>query len=309
MGGNEYKGTYSGSAELFNEATDRFEPYPGERQLIPRDGAAAFTFPNGSTYIAGGWNGGPIASVEQFYPSTGSFVTAPWLLLFPRWAAAYAPVSGNGELVAGGEGPAAEEALDTAELVKEPPARATVSGGYFGSEAVGESSAVQNVVVSSSGETPLVVSAVKLSGPGASQFHIYQESCSGSELIPGSLCTVSIYFAPTAVGEAKATLSLEGNATPPASAALVGIGVPVGAGPSGERGPTGPTGPVGPTGPAGREQRVNVRHCVTVKKRVRRHGRVVVKHVRRCTAVHRGGHNRRRRRVRVRRHAVVRRRG
>jgi len=76
-GGTSFAGSYPGSAELFNEATDQFEPAPGAVEATVREGAAAFSFPGGDTFLAGGWNGGPLATVEEFYPSTGTFAAMP----------------------------------------------------------------------------------------------------------------------------------------------------------------------------------------------------------------------------------------
>lgn len=308
-----YDSNYLASAELYNEETQRFESLPQNPQLVTANtGAAAFSFPGGGTYIAGGYNSGALATVEEFVPSLDTFFTASWHLAEARWAPSFAPLGSSQELIAGGEG-TAKQPLATAEVVTKPVTQAKVSGGYFGSVAVGHTSAAQAVTVYDTGETALLIGAVKLSGPGASQFTLYEDNCSGGEVVIHGSCTVLVYFAPTTAGEAQATLTVEGNDSPQASGTLRGSGfVAVGptgpAGPTGERGPTGQTGERGPAGPAGRAGKPQSRRCVSVKKRVKRHGRVVVKHLRRCKAAE-GHHRHHTRRSRLLRHRAQRRRG
>jgi len=280
--------SYLASAELYNEDTQRFEALPQNPTLVTAAyGAAGLSFSGGGTYLAGGYDGAYLATVEEFFPSDHTFLTVAWHLAEPRWDPVVAPIGPTQELIAGGEGPTNGEApLATAEVITRPATQAKVAGGYFGSVPVGQTSPAQAVTISNIGEGALVISTVKVLGTGASQFKVYEDNCSGLEVVVRGSCTVFLYFAPTSAGESQATLNVEGAESPKASATLRGSGfVALGPpGPAGERGPTGPTGQRGPAGPAGKEGRPQSRRCLSVKKRVRRHGRVVVKHLRRCSA-------------------------
>jgi len=304
-----YADEYLSSAEVFNEENSTFEPLANNASQFRGDyGATAFTLQNGVPIIAGGYAyGGYLNSVEQFSASTLKFTLAPWSLVEARWAPGYAPINDGKEyLISGGEGES-NTPLSSAEAISEPQAGATITGYYFGDEFIGESSAAQAIMVSSVGFGPLLIHAIKISGPGAADYKVFEDNCSGKVVEPGSSCGLLIYFTPGAAGEAKATVSVEGNESPSVTAALVGTGV---AGPAGPTGASGPTGATGATGPAGKPAKPAVRRCKLIKKRVKRHNRVTVRRVRVCQAKHAGkrDHRRGHRRAALRRRQAERRR-
>jgi hypothetical protein len=93
----------------------------------------------------------------------------------------------------------------------------------FASQAVSTASAVQTVVVTNSGSAPLTVSQVTVSGDFAET-----DSCvSAGGIAPGSSCTVSVGFLPTATGARTGVLAVYGNvAGGQATVALSGTGTP-----------------------------------------------------------------------------------
>jgi len=82
---------------------------------------------------------------------------------------------------------------------------------FPGTPTQGTSTLPQNVVLSNSGNAPLQISNVALSGSNASDFSISSNNCSGS-IAAGSTCTVSIVFSPLAADLRLTTLVFTDNA-------------------------------------------------------------------------------------------------
>jgi parallel beta-helix repeat protein len=96
---------------------------------------------------------------------------------------------------------------------------ASPSSLSFGSEAVGATSAAQNVTVSNPGSSAASVSSVSVTGAFS------QTNTCGSSIAAGGSCTVSVSFAPTASGSASGTLSVASSAPgSPLTVALSGTG-------------------------------------------------------------------------------------
>jgi phospholipase C len=98
----------------------------------------------------------------------------------------------------------------------------------FGNQAVGTTSAPQNVTFTNLGTTPLNVTNVSVLG-FYKQTILYNYSqtnnCVGS-LAPGTSCTISVSFAPITTGKIVGTLSIaDSEADSPQSVALNGTGV------------------------------------------------------------------------------------
>lgn len=117
--------------------------------------------------------------------------------------------------------------------------RATYGPGSlaFGSQEVATSSAAQTVTVTNTGSAPLAVGTATFGGANPAGFAKSSDSCSGTNVPAGGSCQVAVQFAPTAVGNVSATLSipdnsptsphvvsLTGSGTPPADLKILGIG-------------------------------------------------------------------------------------
>ena len=83
---------------------------------------------------------------------------------------------------------------------------------YFGSYPLGVSGGPQNLRVTSSGNAPLTISALTLSGADSTDFS-QTNNCGGS-LAAGANCLIQVKFKPSAVGIRATTLTLTDNATP-----------------------------------------------------------------------------------------------
>lgn len=189
-------------------------------------------------------------------------------------------------------------AIDEPLLQVQTPAFADQESGTLG--------APQQLVVTNAGGRALDVGRVRVAGqqPGASApFLLAGDDCTAAHVVPGGSCTVSLRFAPEAVGAQQATLVVDANtgdgthrlplsATGTAPAAgpagpvgptgpqgacgasgrdgVGGIGATGPQGPQGARGDGGPQGTPGPQGPAGRDGTVTfaaaTRRTITVRR-------------------------------------------
>lgn len=96
----------------------------------------------------------------------------------------------------------------------------------FGSLDAGSGTNDLPVVVANTGTAPLNIGAVSLMGPDAAQFSIVNDGASGKLLNPSDTATVTVRFAPTAVGTLTARLDIPNDAIPdPLDIPLTGVGV------------------------------------------------------------------------------------
>src|SRR5439155_725314 len=106
----------------------------------------------------------------------------------------------------------------------------------FANQAVGTTSAAQFSTLTNSGTTTITVSGETISG----DFAFAGLGTCGTSLAPGTSCTISVNFKPTATGTRTASVAVTDNASgSPQTAALSGSGVS-----------SGTTGPVASLSPA-----------------------------------------------------------
>jgi Collagen triple helix repeat (20 copies)/Kelch motif len=235
-------GTSSESAELFDPVTDEFVAL-AHKTTASRGGlTVALPLAGGEVLIADGDNSDDPLGAELFNPVTSEFEDlAGEQLAEARSGPAAATLPGGGILIAGNMFSA------TAEIAR-PVVKAQILGGGFGHQPVGEPSATQFVSVSSTGNLPLLLSGVAVTGADAGAFKVEQNTCIGVGLTFRQSCAVVVAFTPPSVGTFSATLTLEDNESTPSVIQLAGTGVMASSGPAG---PTGATGPQGATGVAG----------------------------------------------------------
>jgi hypothetical protein len=93
----------------------------------------------------------------------------------------------------------------------------------FGSQAVGTTSAPQSVTVTNTGDANLFINGVSISQTGL-DFNT-DEACAGLQLTPGTSCTMSVVFNPSATGTRTGTLNITDNAAgSPQTVPLTGTG-------------------------------------------------------------------------------------
>jgi uncharacterized protein (TIGR03437 family) len=92
----------------------------------------------------------------------------------------------------------------------------------FGSQSVGRTSAPQTVSLTNSGTAALNISGISITGLQSADFA--QANNCGSLVGPGSTCTISVTFTPTATGARVATITITDNASnSPQTIGLSGI--------------------------------------------------------------------------------------
>jgi hypothetical protein len=94
----------------------------------------------------------------------------------------------------------------------------------FGNQSVSTTSAAQAVTLTNSGNAPLTIRSIAITGTNSGDFA--QTNGCGASLAVGASCTISVTFTPAASGSRTTTLSVTDNATgSPHTAALSGTGV------------------------------------------------------------------------------------
>jgi hypothetical protein len=96
-----------------------------------------------------------------------------------------------------------------------PQATLSLTSMSFGTVKVGSQSAGQSVTLTNSGNAPLTVSSVTLTGTDPGDYNLFS-SC--STVSDGSSCVVVVFFKPTATGSRPATLKFTDNANGTAGA-------------------------------------------------------------------------------------------
>ena len=257
----------SANAQLFNPSADTFSQL-STGSAVSAD-ATSTSLQDGQVLIAGG--GGsestPSRAAYVFNPSTDTFTALPTSGNTQMTIARDAPFSAplpNGEILIAAGFSSASFTTDTAEVYVTA-AEATVSGGGFGDQTVGDPSAEESLVVTNVGAQTLRIAGAAIgSGTDPGDFAITGDVCAGKALAFGHSCTITVRFLPSAVGPESATITLDDNEATPANAALSGAGVPANAGPAGSTGATGETGGTGPRGPAGQPGEIRLVTCKTV---------------------------------------------
>jgi hypothetical protein len=93
----------------------------------------------------------------------------------------------------------------------------------FAAQAIGTTSAPQSITVTSTGTAGLFINSAAV--PNTLDFTVVGDGCSGLTLQPGSSCSMSITFSPTASGTRSAAFTLTDNApNSPQTAPLTGTG-------------------------------------------------------------------------------------
>jgi hypothetical protein len=94
----------------------------------------------------------------------------------------------------------------------------------FGTIAVGNTSAQQNVTVTNVGTTTVTFTGFVFAGTAAGDYLISANTC-GATIAPGANCSVGVEFKPTTTGKRNAKLNVKNNGGgSPASASLTGTG-------------------------------------------------------------------------------------
>ncbi|MFN8124201.1 MAG: choice-of-anchor D domain-containing protein [Thermoleophilia bacterium] len=88
------------------------------------------------------------------------------------------------------------------------PLEATPEKPDLGHASVG-TSVSQTVTLTNTGTTPLNVNAITMAGTDAGDFTVAAGTCASASLTPGTPCTITVTFQPTAVGTRSATVQVQ----------------------------------------------------------------------------------------------------
>jgi len=95
----------------------------------------------------------------------------------------------------------------------------------FGTVALNQPGPTRDVALHNTGTETLNVTSISLAGPNSDSFTVAGDSCSGKTVDPGSACTVSVSFKPTAVATMNARIVASDTAGAQ-TAGLLGVGRP-----------------------------------------------------------------------------------
>ncbi|HVL32698.1 MAG TPA: choice-of-anchor D domain-containing protein [Actinomycetota bacterium] len=85
---------------------------------------------------------------------------------------------------------------------------------------------VRPLVITNSGDDDMRISNLRLGGTNSADFTIAGADCTGRAVAKGATCTANVTFAPRAVGNRVAVVTVEGNFIDTASVNLAGTGTP-----------------------------------------------------------------------------------
>lgn len=95
----------------------------------------------------------------------------------------------------------------------------------FGTNRVGVTSVPRSVTVTNTGNGPLIISDVSITGVNPADFSIVTNLCIGSPILPGASCRIQLTFKTSASLSRSAILNISGNASnSPQIVALSGVG-------------------------------------------------------------------------------------
>src|SRR5437763_11999848 len=116
-------------------------------------------------------------------------------------------------------------ALATTAEAAAPAVTFTPTSLTFGAQAIGTTSAPQSITVANTGDAPLFINSAATRGANPLDFTEVNDGCSGLTLAPGTSCSVSITFSPTATGTRSGTFILTDNApNSPQTVPITGTG-------------------------------------------------------------------------------------
>jgi hypothetical protein len=233
-GGEGSSGPLS-SAELYDPAAPAASAWsPAGSLLTARSFHTATLLASGKVLVVGGGQDPAAPSLELDDPATNRRTAAGSLATNRARHTATLLASGK-VLVAGGDDGSIE--LPSAELVSFSSAALDPAAVAFPATVRGSASSTATVTLRSTGETPWLVSTVRLAGADPDQFKLLTETCSGARLEPGQSCTLALRFSPVVAGAVSASVVLSSNGSGPDQVvALSGTATEAGTGGAGAGG-------------------------------------------------------------------------
>ena len=82
----------------------------------------------------------------------------------------------------------------------------------------------QSILVQNTGDAPLDIQSVRVTGSDPGDFPIAADGCTGAHLLPGGICSLNLRFAPAAPGARSASLMITDGSGSPHAVPLAGGG-------------------------------------------------------------------------------------
>jgi WD40 repeat protein len=212
VAGGLNEGGFGGNGKTYSEA-ELYDPKTGSWTVTgsmsePRYGQAAALLPTTGWVLATGGSGD--ATSEVYEPGLGQWVRTGSMTT-PRTDLTATVLSDGNVLASGGTG-SDGAAQGTAEVYEDTPGplvSLSPGGLTFGAQQVGTEGPAQRVTVTNDGTTDLHVSGVAITGADPGDF-VAHGSC--GDVTPGSSCSVTVQFAPTAIDLRQATVGVADDA-------------------------------------------------------------------------------------------------
>src|SRR5262249_4811596 len=145
------------------------------------------------------------ASAELYDPAADTWSAAPSMGT-PREGQT-ATLLGSGKVLVVGGADGNGGILPGAEVYT-PMTTATVEPGDFSTLNVGQSSPVEYLSVTNTGDEPLFVTSTDISGTDAADFSVASDGCANTTVGPGDTCLLGLSFTPAGGGPRSATLTV-----------------------------------------------------------------------------------------------------
>jgi YVTN family beta-propeller protein len=176
------------------------------------------------------WNFGDGTTSTTSTPTTTHIYSAPGLYKATVTETDSAGTSTarvfTGQTISRNGGPSATAEHAVAIVAARPAATPSTNALEFGDQTMSQLYLTKPVTLTDTGEGPLHVSGVAVTGPNLRSFAVDDDHCSGQTVAPGASCVVEVRFLPTSVGAKAATLQFTDDAvTSPQSVALSGVGL------------------------------------------------------------------------------------
>jgi len=207
----------------FCNTKDTTAPVSSVEPLSPTQSPATFTV---------SWTGtdaGVGIDHYDIYVSDNGGAFTPWQTMTTATSASYTGTIGHtyaffstaADRLGNVETKIAADTTTTVGTAPTPQATLSPTSLSFGAADVGSTTAAQTLKLSNPGSASLTISSIAITGTSAGEFH-YTSVC-GTSLAAGANCAISVVFAPTAAGNASATLTVT-DAVGTQSAGLSGTG-------------------------------------------------------------------------------------
>jgi hypothetical protein len=182
---------------------------------VTNSGTATLTF--------AGFTTAPVANYAQTNNCTSSLGAGASCTVSVTFTSATATTALAGTLSISDNATGSPQTVTLSGTAATPTASVSPSSLTYATQAVGTTSAAQNVTVTNTGTVALSITGTSITGTNSGDFAVSGSAC--NNVVPNNTCVFSVTFTPTAAGTRTATLNITDNATgSPQTVSLTGTG-------------------------------------------------------------------------------------